>query len=1076
MNKIGKATGTKRSVILAAAMVAAVAALPISASAKTCTWTGGGDGVSFAVASNWDNGAPEAGDTVVFRPSGDLYVAISAHTVGLGELRFESGNTFFGVAAAKCNLNFDVSSGIYVAEDATATISNRVAGVAAHAQATISGGGSLTFYSDQVDNVGYFDLLDIMGGTRVTYGRTGEWRALVTRVRTGSSLSFVAFGKNTKSLYGHEKWPSLVIDDGGVVDLFNSTKSTFGSISGEGTLRIGNTCSFTLALDSGSASFGGKTEFYSNGKLTVTVSPEETDKTFTLSSERAFAGVDVNDGGALRFAPGCDAYVLKSYKSTVEAGLSIANTSGGPCALYGGWESNTADPVSVLPCRAGLKLNYDASGGSVAVGGSSLCIDGSDTGMPDISVSAGGTLVMHASNTIENLAYIFRSSATAENPAVLAFDGGALRISLAGNPTGLVRPLGTALTGSNLVVRVGSGGMRMSVCDEGALVYRSLRLFSPFVSSATPDGGFVRETGLGIFNFASPLSISGPFQSWDGIVEINPGIASEIASAPSWLGTGDVTLRNSVLDIRSLENGSAVQFASGAGSVFTYKNMAAVRFGDDDTTAARSKAVTIGAAGAGSGTALVRGGRGSVLYLWNNRSANNGLFDGTGSSLTVNGGVATNANGVTKDPIVVYSSKDNRCHFATCLEDGSIRAYTGYTTVWNDETATSADILHVTSATALAKNKVAHLGGLKLDSSSGTFTVNPGATLYLGNGTDPALVIIDKPHLYGADGVVDFGGSEGVFVGVQESTVVQPTLKGSAEITFTAPPNLTRVDHRYVRVLGNNLHSGGTYVSSIRLSPEKAGAFGVGDVYVGGGHDYGGRIHFNTADLVFTNNFHVAGWGKHDATGADGTSGYGALDFAASTEISGNVELLEETRVSCLTNGDTALISGVVSGDRLQLYNGAGIVVLTGVNTYTGGTEVVASTLKISGGGTLGSGDVRLDGGTLVIDKSEGFVLPNRISGKGTVRIEGKTPVDFAGGFAVDDYGGLVSGNFTLALGSCSRYEVSSLDGVSAITSDSEGAVDLYAQDGGTFGGTCPANVTIHSGAYVPPGLLLKIR
>lgn len=379
----------------------------------------------------------------------------------------------------------------------------------------------------------------------------------------------------------------------------------------------------------------------------------------------------------------------------------------------------------------------------------------------------------------------------------------------------------------------------------------------------------------------------------------------------------------------------------------------------------------------------------------------------------------------------------------------------------------------------MPKNKNAYLGGLKLAGSSASFTVNQGATLHLGNGTDPAMVIIDKPHLSGAQGFVDFGGSEGVFVGVAESTIIQPVLKGTAGITFVSPPALpsaTAPDYRTVRVLGNNLHSGGTYVSSVRLVPENAGAFGVGDVHVGGGTEFGGRIYFNTAGLVFTNRFHIAGYGKRDTQTDDGMRGYGALSFAASTEISGDVEVVEQARLCCTNSDDVAKFSGVISGAGLQIYNGVGTIEFTAPNTYTGGTEIVAARLRIRAGGTLGTGGVLLDGGTLVIDKSEAFTLPNRISGKGTVRLEGAGAVTFEGGFDCDSYTGLVSDNFTLALGGRKRYAVSSLDGFSAVTTDSEGTVDLYVADGGSFAGDIAANITIHAGEYVPPGMVLNFR
>ena len=169
---------------------------------KTCTWTGAGDGVSYANASNWDNGVPEAGDTAVFRPSGNLFVSFSAATAGLGEWRFESGNTVFGITQAKANINFASSSRLYASEAATVAISNRVTGVAEGTQITISGGGAVEFNSDQVDNVGFIDLVDITDGTSVIYYKgNGAWRPNVTRIRNGSSMAFKGIRAYSKAQY-----------------------------------------------------------------------------------------------------------------------------------------------------------------------------------------------------------------------------------------------------------------------------------------------------------------------------------------------------------------------------------------------------------------------------------------------------------------------------------------------------------------------------------------------------------------------------------------------------------------------------------------------------------------------------------------------------------------------------------------------------------------------------------------------------------------------------------------------------------------------------------------------------------
>jgi autotransporter-associated beta strand protein len=89
--------------------------------------------------------------------------------------------------------------------------------------------------------------------------------------------------------------------------------------------------------------------------------------------------------------------------------------------------------------------------------------------------------------------------------------------------------------------------------------------------------------------------------------------------------------------------------------------------------------------------------------------------------------------------------------------------------------------------------------------------------------------------------------------------------------------------------------------------------------------------------------------------------------------------------------GDNATtgFSGVLENGTgiLQLTkSGTGNLILTGANTYTGGTTINAGTLQIGNGGTLGSitGNVR-DNGTLTFDRSDAVTFGGVISGTGDV-------------------------------------------------------------------------------------------
>jgi autotransporter-associated beta strand protein len=61
----------------------------------------------------------------------------------------------------------------------------------------------------------------------------------------------------------------------------------------------------------------------------------------------------------------------------------------------------------------------------------------------------------------------------------------------------------------------------------------------------------------------------------------------------------------------------------------------------------------------------------------------------------------------------------------------------------------------------------------------------------------------------------------------------------------------------------------------------------------------------------------------------------------------------------------TGTFSGTIAGSGSVVVQNAGTLVLTGTNTYSGGTTVAGGTLLLSGNGTLGTSTVSISGGTL---------------------------------------------------------------------------------------------------------------
>ena len=138
---------------------------------------------------------------------------------------------------------------------------------------------------------------------------------------------------------------------------------------------------------------------------------------------------------------------------------------------------------------------------------------------------------------------------------------------------------------------------------------------------------------------------------------------------------------------------------------------------------------------------------------------------------------------------------------------------------------------------------------------------------------------------------------------------------------------------------------------------------GSGVVVLSGANTYSGGTTLTSGTLV---------------VGISSALGTGALSMAAGTTLSiagGNFTLANNISISGDTTftpaaGTTQTISGVISDGAspgvLDL-QGPGTLVLTGANTYSGGTSVEAGTLQLSGAGTLGAstGTLSVSGGVL---------------------------------------------------------------------------------------------------------------
>src|SRR5690606_37431968 len=139
-----------------------------------------------------------------------------------------------------------------------------------------------------------------------------------------------------------------------------------------------------------------------------------------------------------------------------------------------------------------------------------------------------------------------------------------------------------------------------------------------------------------------------------------------------------------------------------------------------------------------------------------------------------------------------------------------------------------------------------------------------------------------------------------------------------------------------------------------------------------------GMLGFNRSDaityggaIVGTGSLLQAGTGTTILTGTNSysggtTIGAGTLQLGnggATGSIIGNVAN-EGTFFFNRNNGFT--VGGVISGGGTVTQDGSGTTILTGINSYAGGTTINAGTLQVSSDANLGdaAGELTFDGGT----------------------------------------------------------------------------------------------------------------
>ncbi len=866
-------------------------------------------------------------------------------------------------------------------------------------------------------------------------------------------------GEGTMILNGPAWWGSTTTINGGTLVVNNSLSSSAMTVAPAATLSgSGN---ITTSVDSS----GTITPGYGSGS-TLTVSSATLEPSSFLNyslgtGSNSFLAIGgslaLSSSVTLNITPGASwgagTYPLASFSSLADnssgfTGWTVTGTGLGGHGYAFAISGGSLD-LTVLPATA-VAWNL-ATGGSWNVAGNwnpaiipntwyYTATFGNTIG------STTATVTLDSSPTVSGLTFSNTGTssyilARSDTTSTLTLDNGVAPVALS-NTTASNTIAVPVVLNSNLVI---SGTTGKTLTISGPVSGAAAMSFSGgslvLSGSNTYTGGTTLSAGQLNINNASALG-TGPFSLSAGTIGNTTGAAITVSTnnAENWngdftfagandlnLGTGNVTLganRTVTVTSNNLTVGGVI---SGSGYSLTKAGAGTLTLGGSNTysggTTLSAGQLNINNAHAlGSGTFTISGGTigntsGAAITLSTNNAENwNGNFTfagtndlnlGTGAvTMSSSRTVTVASNNLTVRGAISGSGYSLTKAGAGTLTLGGANSYSGGTTL---------------SAGQLNLNNAAALGTGALTISTGTIGNTSGAAITLS--TNNAQTWSGNFTFAGANdlnlgtGAVTMNASRTVTVASNNLTV-GGAISGSGY-------SLTKAGTGTLTLGGANTYSGGTTLSAGQLNLNNAAALGTGALTISGGtigNTSGAAITLSTNNAqTWSGNFTFAGANNLNL-------GTGAVAMSSSRTVT--------------VASNNLTVGGVISGSGYSLTKaGAGALILSGSDTYTGGTTISAGTLQIGAGGATGSingTSAVTDNGVLAFNLSGSSTFSKVVSGSGNVSALGPGTLILS---ASDTYsGGTTVGGGTLQLGNAAA--LGSTSGAAAVSSGA--TLDLH--------------------------------
>jgi autotransporter-associated beta strand protein len=699
------------------------------------------------------------------------------------------------------------------------------------------------------------------------------------------------------------------------------------------------------------------------------------------------------EGGSGAWGPGGSTWtnVNGSINQSWIAGMAVFDGTGGTVSLTGD-----------VQARA---LQFASDGYSIA-GSSSLTL----LGMPDGSAS----IVRVDPDVTATIA-----ASLAGTSGLVKLDSGTLVLSGANSYTG-----GTTVAGGTLRVN-GSVVGRVDVA-AGATLGGSGSIFGDVIVGL--GGTIAPGASVGTLTVGSLTLRSGSILNYEfSRPDVVGGGANDLIVV-----TGDLTLAGTV-NVAALEG-----FGVGTYRLMTYGG------------AMTDNGLAFGILPAGFGYQLLTNVPGQVsLQVVGARSASAQYWDGSNTvgNGVVNGGSGTWSNGITNwtgpDGNVNQAWGGGKAIFGGAAGVVTVAgdvAFTGlefltsgYTLVQGSGGAlvTSTPITDVRLHSGVAATigvRIVGPGGLSIqgpgtltltadNSYTGGTAIGVGSTLQLGNGgtsgrivgnvlNDGTLVfnrsdVIEFPGtIFGRGTLHQAGGGTLVLTGTNSysgGTVIHTgTISISDDANLGAASGALVFHDGALQVTADTSSSRTTLLAGPRGTIETAGqstTFGLSGVIGGSGQlvksgdgtlVLSGENAYSGGTLIRSGTLSISADANLGAPSGNVTISGGTLRTTATIASARSIDLDTSGTIET-ANQSLFLHEGTITGGALSK-SGDGLLLLTGTNTYSGGTTIAQGALQIGNCGTAGSivGNVRNDG-ALVLARQDTFAFAGAISGTGLV-------------------------------------------------------------------------------------------